>query len=113
MKRHLPRSAASKSEHMRPSLLRSTGALLLTGFALISLADSHFVRVAAADQDPAPHAKDKDPETLAAHDTHQRFLVAADPWLNEEDYKSRFGKKNPYTSGFVAIDAYFRNDSDK
>ncbi len=47
------------------------------------------------------------------HDSHQGFTVAADPILKADEYKSRFGKKNPYDAGIIAIDAYFRNDTDK
>lgn len=53
----------------------------------------------------------KDPATLAAHDSHQGLLIAADPLLKADDYKSRFGKKTPYASGLIAIDVYFRNDT--
>ena len=52
----------------------------------------------------------KDPATLAARDTHQGLTVAADPWLQPEDYKTRFGKKTPYDAGVIAIDVYFHND---
>lgn len=52
-----------------------------------------------------------DATTLPFHDTHQSFTVAADPILKADEYKSRFGKKNPYDTGIIAIDAYFRNDS--
>lgn len=52
----------------------------------------------------------KDPATLAAQDTHQGVTVAADPWLQPEDYKTRFGKKTPYDAGIIAIDVYFHND---
>ena len=58
---------------------------------------------------PPPPAK-KDIATLRAHDLHQGMLVAADPWVKPEEYKARFGKKNPYDAGVIAIDVYFRND---
>lgn len=47
------------------------------------------------------------------HDSHQGFTVGADPVLKADEYKSRFGKKNPYDAGIVAIDTYFGNDNDK
>jgi hypothetical protein len=81
-------------------------ALLLAGAAGTQL-------LAARQQSSSPPPPVKDPAALAAHDEHQGFLVAADPWLSGEDYKTRFGKKNPYDSGILAIDAYFRNDSDR
>jgi len=52
----------------------------------------------------------KDIATLVARDTHQGVTVAADPWLQPEDYKTRFGKKTPYDAGVIAIDIYFHND---
>jgi hypothetical protein len=61
-------------------------------------------------QNPAPATAKKDISTLRAHDLHQGMLVAADPWVKPEEYKARFGKKNPYDAGIIAIDVYFRND---
>ncbi|HLX00029.1 MAG TPA: hypothetical protein VKR82_15400 [Candidatus Acidoferrales bacterium] len=52
----------------------------------------------------------KDFATLVARDTHQGVTVAADPWLQAQDYKARFGKKTPYDAGVIAIDIYFHND---
>lgn len=52
----------------------------------------------------------KDFATLVARDTHQGVTVAADPWMQPEDYKTRFGKKTPYDAGVIAIDIYFHND---
>jgi hypothetical protein len=66
---------------------------------------------ASASQPAAPAASAFDATTLPFHDTHQSFTVAADPILKADEYKSRFGKKNPYDTGIIAIDAYFRNDS--
>ncbi len=51
------------------------------------------------------------PFSLPAHDSHQGLLVAADPYRDQARYKSRFGKKNPYAAGILAIDVYFRNDN--
>ncbi len=64
----------------------------------------------AQDQTETPAPAKKDITTLRAHDLHQGMLVAADPWMKPEEYKDRFGKKNPYGVGIVAIDVYFRND---
>jgi len=78
-------------------------ALLIASLAILCLA-----RFPAQNAGPTP-AK-KDPSTLKARDQHQDLLVAADPWLKPEDYKSRFGKKTPFDAGIIAIDVYFRND---
>jgi len=53
-----------------------------------------------------------DPATLPAHDAHQQLLIGVQPWLDAARYKQEFGNKNPYTSGIVALDVYFRNDND-
>ena len=60
----------------------------------------------------APARAQTDPASLPAHDSHEKLLVAVQPWLDAATYKDRFGKKNPYDSGIVALDVYFRNDND-
>jgi hypothetical protein len=60
----------------------------------------------------APARAQVDPASLSAHDSHQKLLVAVQPWLDPAAYKDRFGKKNPYDAGIVALDVYFRNDND-
>ena len=52
----------------------------------------------------------KDPTKLPAHDAHQDLLVAADPWVTPEEYKTRFPKDCPFDYGIMAIDVYFKND---
>src|SRR6266849_130683 len=54
-----------------------------------------------------------DPASLPAHDAHDGLLIAADPYTDPTQYKARFGKKNPYEAGILAMDVYFRNDTDK
>lgn len=53
-----------------------------------------------------------DPAALPTHDSHQGLLIAADPYLTKERSEQKFGKKNPYSAGLLAIDVYLRNDSD-
>lgn len=53
------------------------------------------------------------PASLPARDAHEGLLIAADPYTDAPRYKERFGKKTPYDAGIVAIDVYFRNDTDK
>ena len=60
----------------------------------------------------APARAQVDPTSLPAHDSHQKLLVAVQPWLDPAQYKDRFGKKSPYDAGIVALDVYFRNDND-
>jgi len=54
-----------------------------------------------------------DPSSLPARDAHEELLVAADPYQDAARYKARFGKKNPYDAGILAIDVFFRNDNHK
>jgi hypothetical protein len=54
-----------------------------------------------------------DPAKLPAQDAHEKLLIAVSPWLDVERYKDTFGKKNPYDSGIVALDVYFKNDGDE
>ncbi len=54
-----------------------------------------------------------DPASLPARDAHEGLLIAADPYLDAARYKERFGKKNPHAAGILAIEVYFRNDTDK
>ncbi len=53
------------------------------------------------------------PASLPAHDAHDGLLVAADPLTEVATYKSRFGKKNPYEAGIMAIEVFFRNDNER
>jgi hypothetical protein len=52
-----------------------------------------------------------DPATLPAHDSHQGLLIAADPYLSSERSQQKFGKKNPYSAGLLAVDVFLRNDT--
>lgn len=58
-------------------------------------------------------AQQKDPSRLAARESHEGLLIAADPWTDIAPYKAQFKKKSPYDAGIAAIDVYFRNESDK
>lgn len=53
------------------------------------------------------------PASLPARDAHEGLLVAADPYQDAARYRIRFGKKNPYEAGILAIEVFFRNDNDK
>ncbi len=54
-----------------------------------------------------------DPASLPAHDAHEGLLIAANPLSGDAAYKARFGKKNPYDAGLLAIEVVFRNDNSK
>jgi hypothetical protein len=62
----------------------------------------------------APLARaQSDPASLPARDMHEGLLVAADPYTDAGRYKARFGKKNPYEAGIMAVEVFFRNANDK
>src|SRR5437879_9311905 len=59
-----------------------------------------------------PKTSSADPASLAARDSHQGLLIAADPNTFADRYKERFGKHTPYEGGILAIELFFRNDND-
>jgi hypothetical protein len=54
-----------------------------------------------------------DPASLPAHETHQGVTVAVRPLVTEAAYKAQFSGKTPYEAGILALEVFFRNDSDK
>jgi len=63
---------------------------------------------------PAPQAQ-QPPSTLkaAAVESHEGVTISAEPWMDTALYKTKFPKKSPFSSGIVAINTIFRNDSDE
>ena len=59
-----------------------------------------------------PQTPPLDPTPPLVHDSHQGFDVAVNPYVSAEPSRTKFGKHTPYDGGFLAIDAYFRNDND-
>jgi len=53
------------------------------------------------------------PSSLPARDAHAGVLIAANPYRDAERYKARFGKRNPYDAGILALEVFFRNDNEK
>ncbi|HYK39624.1 MAG TPA: hypothetical protein VEU98_06335 [Candidatus Eremiobacteraceae bacterium] len=47
----------------------------------------------------------------SALDSHEGMTVAAEPLTVAEQYKAAFPKKNPFSSGIVAIRVMFRNET--
>ncbi len=60
-----------------------------------------------------PAWEQSDPSTLPARDAHEGLLIAADPYTDAARYRTRFGKKTPYDAGILALEVFFRNDTDK
>ena len=53
------------------------------------------------------------PASLPARDAHEGVTISADPYQEAARYKERFGKKNPYKVGILAVEVFIRNDNDK
>jgi len=53
------------------------------------------------------------PVSLPAKDTHDNVTIAADPYQEEARYRERFGKKNPFKVGILAVEVFIRNENDK
>jgi hypothetical protein len=51
------------------------------------------------------------PMRTSALDSHEGMTVAAEPLTAAEQYKPAFPKKNPYSSGVIAIRVMFRNET--
>ncbi len=54
-----------------------------------------------------------DPTTLPAREAHEGLLIAANPYDDAARSKDRFGKKSPHSVGILALEIYFKNDTDK
>ena len=57
-------------------------------------------------------AAQADPATFAARDAHEGLLLAVDSYHDATRAKEKFGKKNPRDAGILAIEVFFRNDTD-
>lgn len=53
------------------------------------------------------------PASWPAKDTHQGFTVAASPYTDAAHSKDKFGKADPYKAGILAVDVFFKNDTDE
>ncbi len=51
------------------------------------------------------------PSEWAAKDTHQNFTVAANAYTDAARAKDKFSKADPYKAGLLAVDTYFKNDT--
>lgn len=58
-------------------------------------------------------AQQTDPTTLPAREAHEGLLIAADLYDDAVRSKERFGKKSPHSVGILALEVYFKNDTDK
>lgn len=51
------------------------------------------------------------PSEWSARDSHQNFTVAANAYTDAARSKDKFSKADPYKAGILAVDTYFKNDS--
>ena len=51
------------------------------------------------------------PMRTSALDSHEGMTIAAEPLTNIDQYKQAFPKKNPYSSGILAVRVMFRNET--
>jgi len=51
------------------------------------------------------------PPPAPASESHNGLTITAVPWTKAETYKAKFPKKNPISSGIVAIHTIFQNDT--
>ncbi len=58
-------------------------------------------------------AQQTDPTTLPAREAHEGLLIAANAYDDAARSKERFGKKSPHSAGILALEVYFKNDTDK
>ncbi len=54
-----------------------------------------------------------DPTTMPAREAHDGLTIAADLYDDAARSKERFGKKSPHSVGILALEIYFKNDTDK
>lgn len=59
----------------------------------------------------AQQQQQSQPMRTSALDSHEGMTIAAEPWTSVEKYKQAFPKKNPYSSGILAIHVMFRNET--
>jgi hypothetical protein len=51
------------------------------------------------------------PMRTSALDSHEGMTIAAEPLMSADQYKPAFPKKNPFSSGILAIRVMFRNET--
>jgi hypothetical protein len=59
-----------------------------------------------------PQSQQPDISKIAAKDSHQNFVVAADPCTDAARIKQVFDKIDPSKAGLLAVDIYFQNNTE-
>jgi hypothetical protein len=82
--------------------MRKRALSLLLTFAISS--------VATFGQTPPASASSARP---TARDSHEGMTILVEPWTVASRYKERFPKKSPFSSGIIALNVTFENESDE
>jgi hypothetical protein len=61
-----------------------------------------------ADNSPAPAAGT---EQFLSHDRHEGLNISADPYIDVERAKKKFGKANPVPAGILPVELFLRNET--
>jgi hypothetical protein len=48
-----------------------------------------------------------------ASDSHEGITISVQPWVHGSEYKEKFPKKSPFTSGVIGLHVTIRNNSDE
>jgi hypothetical protein len=51
-------------------------------------------------------------EEALPHDHHDGLTISADPYIDTERAKKKFGKANPVPAGVLPVEVFFRNETD-
>jgi hypothetical protein len=101
-----PRISRSDSMWVRIHLTSRLCLALLSALLLVAAASHAQTPTAPA------RAGSVDPTSLAARDSHQGLLIAADPYTSADRSKEKLGRHTPYEGGILAMELFFRNDND-
>src|SRR5579872_1230740 len=52
-------------------------------------------------------------QTTLVHDRHDGLDVSADPYIDAERTKKKFGKADPLPAGILAVEVFLRNELDQ
>jgi hypothetical protein len=82
--------------------MRKRALSLLLTFAIFSIASFG----------QTPHGASPSART-EARDSHEGMTILVEPWTVASRYKERFPKKSPFSSGIIALNVTFQNESDE
>lgn len=82
-------------------------------FALLACAGA--AALGAQNKPAASKEQKASPDATAAlaHDNHDGLTVLADPYVDKQRSKEKFGKANPLDAGVLPIEVFLRNETDE